>query len=191
MIFLKLFWTFLKIGIFTFGGGYSMVALIQNEVVEKQGWMTAQEFTDILAISQMTPGPIGINTATYAGYTAVVNSGLPIWEGILGSLIASFAVIILPIIAMWIVYSYLSRHRDNPVVDTMFRILRLTVVGLIAAAALLLLTKESFGLPGLSKQFIVSIILFVAVFYFSYWRRTNPILLILASGLVGLVVYSF
>lgn len=191
MIFLKLFWTFLKIGIFTFGGGYSMVALIQNEVVEKQGWMTAQEFTDILAISQMTPGPIGINTATYAGYTAVVNSGHPIWEGILGSLIASFAVIILPIIAMWIVYSYLSRHRDNPVVDTMFRILRLTVVGLIAAAALLLLTKESFGIPGLNKQFIVSIILFVAVFYFSYWRRTNPILLILASGLVGLVVYSF
>lgn len=191
MIFLKLFWTFLKIGIFTFGGGYSMVALIQNEVVEKQGWMTAQEFTDILAISQMTPGPMGINTATYAGYTAVVNSGLPIWEGILGSLIASFAVIILPIIAMWIVYSYLSRHRDNPVVDTMFRILRLTVVGLIAAAALLLLTKESFGLPGLNKQFIVSIILFAAVFYFSYWRRTNPILLILASGLVGLVVYSF
>lgn len=191
MIFLKLFWTFLKIGIFTFGGGYSMVALIQNEVVEKQGWMTAQEFTDILAISQMTPGPMGINTATYAGYTAVVNSGLPIWEGILGSLIASFAVIILPIIAMWIVYSYLSRHRDNPVVDTIFRILRLTVVGLIAAAALLLLTKESFGLPGLNKQFIVSIILFVAVFYFSYWRRTNPILLILASGLVGLAVYSF
>lgn len=191
MIFLKLFWTFLKIGIFTFGGGYSMVALIQNEVVEKQGWMTAQEFTDILAISQMTPGPMGINTATYAGYTAVVNSGLPIWEGILGSLIASFAVIILPIIAMWIVYSYLSRHRDNPVVDTMFRILRLTVVGLIAAAALLLLTKESFGLPGLNKQFIVSIILFVAVFYFSYWRRTNPILLILVSGLIGLVVYSF
>jgi chromate transporter len=191
MILLKLFWTFLKIGIFTFGGGYSMVALIQNEVVEKQGWLTAQEYTDILAISQMTPGPVGINTATYAGYTAVVNSGLPVWEGILGSLLASFAVILLPIIAMWVVYSYLSRHRENPVVDTMFRILRLTVVGLIAAAALLLLTKESFGIPGLNKQFIVSIMLFAAVFYFSYWKRTNPILLILASGLVGLVVYSF
>ena len=191
MILLKLFWTFLKIGIFTFGGGYSMVALIQNEVVEKQGWLTAQEYTDILAISQMTPGPVGINTATYAGYTAVVNSGLPVWEGILGSLLASFAVILLPIIAMWVVYSYLSRHRENPVVDTMFRILRLTVVGLIAAAALLLLTKESFGIPGLNKQFIVSIMLFAAVFYFSYWKRTNPILLILASGLIGLVVYSF
>ena len=82
MIFLKLFWMFLKIGIFTFGGGYSMIALIQNEVVEKQGWMTAQEFTDILAISQMTPGPVGINTATYAGYTAVVNMGLAGGAGI-------------------------------------------------------------------------------------------------------------
>lgn len=187
---LKLFWTFLKIGIFTFGGGYSMVALIQNEVVEKNGWMTAREFTDILAISQMTPGPVGINTATYAGYTAVVGSGLPVWQGIVGSLLASFAVILLPVVAMLLVHTYLSRHRDNPVVDTVFRVLRITVVGLIAAAALLLLTSDSFGIPGLNRQFVVSILLFVGVFYFSYFKRTNPIYLILASGLVGLAVYS-
>lgn len=187
---LKLFWTFLKIGIFTFGGGYSMVALIQNEVVEKNGWMTAREFTDILAISQMTPGPVGINTATYAGYSAVVGSGLPVWQGIVGSLLASFAVILLPVVAMLLVHTYLSRHRDNPVVDTVFRVLRITVVGLIAAAALLLLTSDSFGVPGLNRQFVVSILLFVGVFYFSYFKRTNPIYLILASGLVGLVVYS-
>ena len=130
MIFLKLFWMFLKIGIFTFGGGYSMIALIQNEVVEKQGWMTAQEFTDILAISQMTPGPVGINTATYAGYTAVVNMGLPVWQGVLGSLLASLAVILLPIAAMLLVHSYLSRHRDNPLIAQVLRTLRLTVVGL-------------------------------------------------------------
>lgn len=191
MILLKLFWTFLKIGIFTFGGGYSMVALIQSEVVEKQGWLTAQEYTDILAISQMTPGPVGINTATYAGYSAVINSGLPVWEGFLGSLIASFAVILLPVIVMWVVYSYLSHHRENPVIDTMFKVLRLTVVGLIAAAALLLLTEESFGVPGLNKQFIVSVLLFVGVFYFSYWKRTSPILLIVVTGALGLMVYSF
>lgn len=190
MIFLKLFWMFLKIGIFTFGGGYSMVALIQNEVVEKEGWMTAQEFTDILAISQMTPGPVGINTATYAGYTAVVNMGLPVWQGVLGSLLASFAVILLPVVAMMIVYGYLSRRKGNPLVDKMFQVLRLTVVGLIAAAALLLLTRESFGIPGLNLQFITSILIFAAVFYFSLRHRTNPIILILASGLVGLVVYS-
>ena len=190
MIFLKLFWTFLKIGIFTFGGGYSMIALIQNEVVEKQAWMTAQEFTDILAISQMTPGPVGINTATYAGYTAIVNSGLPVWQGVVGSLLASFAVILLPVVAMMIVYGYLSRRRDNPLVEKMFQVLRLTVVGLIAAAALLLLTRESFGIPGLNLQFVTSILIFAAVFYFSLRHRTNPIILILASGIVGLVVYS-
>lgn len=190
MILIKLFFTFLKIGIFTFGGGYSMIALIQNEVVEKQGWMSSQEFTDILAISQMTPGPVGINTATYAGYTAVVNSGLPMWEGIIGSLLASFAVILLPVIAMFLVFSYLSHHKDNPTIETMFRILRLTVVGLIAAAALLLLTPDSFGTLGLNKQFIVSVLLFSLVFYFSWRHRTNPIILIAASGLIGLVVYS-
>jgi len=189
MILLKLFFTFLKIGIFTFGGGYSMIALIQNEVVEKQGWMSAQEFTDILAISQMTPGPVGINTATYAGYTAVVNSGLPVWEGVVGSLLASLAVILLPVAAMLLVLRYLSHHKDNPLVEKVFQVLRLTVVGLIAAAALLLLTPESFGAPGLNKQFLVSVALFVAVFYLSWRHRTSPIYLILGSAVVGLLVF--
>lgn len=190
MIFIQLFLTFLKIGIFTFGGGYSMIALIQNEVVFKHSWMTATEFTDILAISQMTPGPVGINTATYAGYTAVVGLGLPTWQGVLGALLASLAVILLPVCAMLAVSLYLAHHRSNPIVDTVFRILRLTVVGLIAAAALVLLTPQSFGQPGLNLQFIVSVVLFLSVFYCSLRYRTNPILLILASGIVGLVVYS-
>ena len=95
MVFAELFFTFLKIGLFTFGGGYSMVALIEDEVVSRHSWMTAQEFTDILAVSQMTPGPIGINTATYAGYTAVVGQGLPQWQGVIGALIASLAVVLL------------------------------------------------------------------------------------------------
>ncbi len=191
MILLRLFWIFLKIGIFTFGGGYSMIALIQNEVVEKQGWMTAQEFTDILAISQMTPGPVGINTATYAGYTAVVNAGLPAWQGVAGSLIASFAVILLPVIAMTLVYNYLSKHRDNPVINSMFRVLRITVVGLIAAAALLLLGEESFGVLGFNKQFVISVLLFVGAFYLSWRHKTSPIILILACGFVGWIAYSF
>lgn len=189
MLLLRLFLTFLKIGIFTFGGGYSMIALIQNEVVLKNNWISSQEFTDILAISQMTPGPIGINTATYVGYSAVVNSGLPVWQGFIGSLLASLAVIILPVIAMLIVLRFLSHHRNNPVIDTVFKVLRLTVVGLIAAAALLLLTKDSFGTPGLNLQFILSVIIFAIVFYLSYRHRTNPILLIVVSGIVGFLVY--
>ena len=190
MILLNLFFTFLKIGIFTFGGGYSMIALIQNEVVEKHAWLTSQEFTDILAVSQMTPGPVGINTATYTGYTAVVNSGLPVWMGVIGSLVASMAAILLPIVAMLIVNRFLMKHKDNKVVECMFGVLRVTVVGLIAAAALLLLSKESFGIPGLNRQFVVSLLLFVMVFWLSWRRRANPILLILAAGIVGLIVYS-
>ena len=73
MIILKLFLVFLKIGIFAFGGGYGALSLIQHEVVEKNNWMSPSEFTDIVAISQMTPGPVGINCATYTGYTATLN----------------------------------------------------------------------------------------------------------------------
>src|SRR5574344_178280 len=109
MIFWELFYTFCKIGIFNFGGGYAMIALIQNEVVEKQAWLSAQEFTDIVAISQMTPGPIGINVATYTGYTAVINAGFATWLGVLGAFLASFAVILLPFILMIIISHYLLR----------------------------------------------------------------------------------
>ncbi|MBO6079149.1 MAG: chromate transporter, partial [Bacteroidaceae bacterium] len=76
VIWMKLFWTFFKIGLFGFGGGYGMLSLIQNEVVEKHKWISNSEFTDIVAVSQMTPGPIGINSATYVGFKAIENAGM-------------------------------------------------------------------------------------------------------------------
>ena len=115
MIFWKLFYTFCKIGIFNFGGGYAMIALIQNEVVEKQGWMTMAEFTDIVATSQITPGPIGINVATYAGYTAVVNAGYDPFWGVAGAFLASFSVILLPFILILLISKYLLDHRFDVV----------------------------------------------------------------------------
>ncbi|MBO7648970.1 MAG: chromate transporter, partial [Bacteroidales bacterium] len=142
MILWRLFYTFLKIGIFTFGGGYAMIALIQNEVVEKNGWMTVQEFTDIVATSQITPGPVGINTATYAGYTAVVNAGYSSSLGVVGAFLASFAVVLLPFILTLIVSRLLLKHKDHPLVAATLSVLLLAIVGLIAAAALLLLTPE-------------------------------------------------
>lgn len=190
MILWKLFYTFLKIGIFTFGGGYAMIALIQNEVVEKNGWMTAQEFTDIVATSQLTPGPVGINTATYTGYTAVVNAGYSSSLGIAGAFLASFAVILLPFIMTLIVSRLLLKHKDHPLVAATLSVLRLAIVGLIAAAALLLLTPENFGTPGTNMlQFIVSSILFVSVFIASYKFKASPILIILICGIIGCVVY--
>ena len=190
MIILRLFLIFCKIGIFTFGGGYSMVALIQNEVVEKYHWLTAEEFTDLLAVSQMTPGPVGINTATYTGYTVVLNNGGEPWMGIVGSLVASFAVILLPFIAMLLLCRFLAKHRDNPIIDIIFRVLRLAVVGLIAAAAILLASVENFGSWDIShKQVIISVALFVAVFVASFKFKKSPIMLLLASGAVGFLAY--
>ena len=190
MIFWQLFYTFLIIGAFTFGGGYSMIALIQGEVVNHWGWMTAQEFTDLLAVSQMTPGPVGINTATYAGYTAVINAGYPAWAAVGGSLLASFAVIVIPVALVLLVSGWLLRHTDDPRVASVMRVVRLSVVGLIAAAALGLVGTESFGGVGLNKQFITSVLIFAAVFVLSWRYKKSPILLIVASGLVGLIVYS-
>lgn len=190
MIFFQLFYTFLLIGAFTFGGGYSMIALIQNEVVVRHGWMTSAEFTDLLAVSQMTPGPVGINTATYAGYTAVINAGYPAWAAVCGSLLASFAVIVIPVALVLLISGWLLRHTDDHRVASVMRVVRLAVVGLIASAALGLVGTESFGSVGLNKQFIVSVLIFAAVFILSWRYKKSPILLIVASGLVGLIVYS-
>lgn len=190
MIFWKLFYTFCKIGIFNFGGGYAMIALIQNEVVTQQGWISTQEFTDIVAISQMTPGPIGINVATYAGYTAVVNAGYDTWLGILGSVVASFAVVLLPFLLMLLVTRYLLKHKDNKDVNNVFAALRITVIGLIAAAALLLTSSDNFGSYSQNPvQFFLSIAIFASVFWATSRRKANPILLILLCGFIGFVVY--
>ena len=188
MIFLRLFLIFLKIGIFSFGGGLATIALIQNEVVEKQGWLSAQEVTDIVATSQITPGPVGINTATYTGYTAIVNAGYSEGLGIVGALLASFAVILIPVILMLIVSRLLLKHKDNRVVTDVMSLLRLAIVGLIAAAALLLATPETFG--NASPQLWISIAIFAIVFLASLKFKASPILLILLSGVVGFLVYG-
>lgn len=190
MIFWKLFYTFCKIGIFNFGGGYAMIALIQNEVVEKQGWMTMAEFTDIVATSQVTPGPIGINVATYAGYTSVVNAGYDPFWGVAGAFLASFSVILLPFVLMLIVSRFLLKYKDHPIMKTVMSVLKLTVIGLIAAAAVLLVSPETFGTYSESPlQLYLSIGLFAAAFFASLKWKTSPILLIVLAGVVGFVVY--
>ena len=191
MIFWKLFYTFCKIGIFNFGGGYAMIALIQNEVVEKQGWMTSAEFTDIVATSQITPGPIGINVATYSGYTSVVNAGYDPFWGVVGAFLASFSVILLPFILMLLISSFILKHKEHYVVKSIMSVLKLTVIGLIAASAMLLVSPETFGSYADSPlQFFLSIGLFAAAFFASLKWKTSPILLIVLAGIIGVIVYS-
>ena len=191
MLFLELFYTFLKIGLFSFGGGYGMLSVIQGEVVTRHAWLTASEFTDIVAVSQMTPGPIGINSATYVGYTAVLNSGAAEWLAAMGSLVASFAVMLPSIVLMLLVSRFFMKYSRHRRVEDVFKVLRPTVVGLIASAALLLMTKENFGSPVESPlQFGVSVALFVVAFVAMKFFKISPILILILAGIFGGVFYG-
>lgn len=187
MIFIQLFYTFFKIGLFGFGGGYAMLSLIQGEVVTKYGWLSSSEFTDIVAISQMTPGPIGINSATYVGYTAVVNAGYGHLVGILGSVTATVSVVLPSFILMILISKFFIKHQKHPAVASVFSGLRPGVVGLLAAAALVLMNGENFGQD--TYQIVISCILFLSVFIASYKYKVHPILLIVLSGIVGFICY--
>lgn len=191
MIFLELFYTFLKIGLFSFGGGYGMLSVIQGEVVSRHGWLSASEFTDIVAISQMTPGPIGINSATYVGYTAVINATGSEALAVAGSLVASFAVMLPSIVLMLVVCRYLLKYSKHPNVEAVFKGLRPAVVGLVASAALLLMTEDNFGSPiGTPLQFWVSVALFVAAFVAMKFFKVSPILILVLAGIFGGVFYG-
>ncbi len=187
MIFLQLFYTFFKIGLFGFGGGYAMLSMIQGEVVTRYEWLSSSEFTDIVAISQMTPGPIGINSATYVGYTAIVNAGYSHGIGIVGSVIATFSVVLPSFILMILISRFFIRYQKHKSVSYIFSGLRPGIVGLLAAAALILINKENFGNDYLSV--ITSTIIFISVFIASYKYRLNPILLIILCGIAGGLIY--
>ena len=190
MIFLQLFITFVEIGLFGFGGGYGMLSLIQGEVVTKHAWLTAAEFTDIVAVSQVTPGPIGINSATYVGYAAVTHAGYSASWGMLGSCLATVAVVLPSFLLMLLVVKFFQKYRDNAIVESMFASLRPTVVGLIAAAAILLMTRENFSTPSESSwQFYISLFLFISTFIGTQYFKINPIRMILLCGLAGLLLY--
>lgn len=190
LLYLKIFWTFFKIGLFGFGGGYAMLSMIQAEVVSNHGWMTNGEFTDIVAISQSTPGPIGINSATYVGYTSVVNAGYSSLWGALGSLIATFAVVLPSLILMLAISRFFMKYKNHPAVEHTFMGLRPAVVGLLAAAALLLMNAENFSAPGENPwQFFISVGLFLFAFIGQMVYKMNPVLLLVLCGISGLLLF--
>ncbi len=188
MILWQLFLSYLKIGFFGFGGGYAMLSLIQNEVVVQHAWMTNAEFADIVAVSQITPGPIAINSATYVGYTVGMQLGHPVY-GMLGSVIATLAVCLPSLTLMILVARFFMRLKNNRLVEGAMRGMRPVVIGMIAAAALLLIFPRS-DAPG-DRNFIDgwSWMLFGAVLVGS-WRKVNPILLIGLSAAAGIVIYG-
>ena len=151
-----------------------MLPLIQNEVVNRYGWLSLQEFTDIIAISQMVPGAIGINSATFIGYT-VTNS---IW----GAVIATFAVCLPSFILVLLIVRAYKKFRFNKYVIDAFKGLRPATVGLIAAAALLLMNNENF----IDYK---SVIIFVVAFVATMFLKLHPILMIFLAAITGLIIY--
>lgn len=187
MLYLSLFISFFKIGLFGFGGGLAILSLIEMEV-EEHGWMTQQEFVDIVAVSQVTPGPIGINCATYVGYTTA---------GFWGSVLATFAIVLPSLIIMLSIckaYFWLNkRFHGNPYFEQTLRMMRFTVIGLIASAALILIKPTNFIDS-------ISWIIFAAVAFFTILPQlvknkvteiiSHPILLIVLSGIAGYCIYG-
>ena len=179
MIYLQLLWVFIKIGVLGFGGGYAMLSLIQHEVVEHYAWMTTTEFADMVAISQMTPGPISINLATYVGYTT---------GGISGSLLASFALCLPSMIMVYLIIRMFLNKKNSTLMDNTLKGLKPAIAGLIFAAGLSMMNAQNFVEIGRGQN-NVSIIICVLAFVASYFFKANPILLIVLSGVVGFFVY--
>ncbi len=175
MILIQLFYVFFKIGLFSFGGGYAVLALIQKDVIETYKWVSLSEFTEIVALSQITPGPISINLATHVGYKV---------GGTLGSTIATIGVVVPSFLIIMIIIIFLKKFSDLLVVKRALQALKIVVVGLILGAALSLFVKENF-------IDIKSYIILTGVFIAGWYYNVGSLLLIILSGVSGIILYYF
>ena len=196
MLFLQLFTTFFVIGIFTFGGGYAMLSLIQTQVVVTHGWLSESTFTNIIAISQMTPGPIGVNCATYAGYEVLQHAGAGWLVSVLGSFTATFALILPSFLIVLTMVKFYEKVMGNRIFEGVMSWLRPAVVGLIGAAAVMLIVNVSWSglypqLSLLKENFIdwKSWVLFGCAMVASLGFKVSPIIIIVAGGVMGLLLY--
>ena len=173
MILLKLFWVFFKIGIFTFGGGYAMIPLLEKEVVEINHWLSAKELTEIISVDAVTPGPIAVNLATFVGYKV---------NGVIGAIIATIGVILPSLIIVLAIASLFYAFKNNEKVQAVLKGLKPAVIALIAAALFSLIQKKTIIDY---KSIIILIIVFFGVAIF----KIHPIPLVLLAGLAGFLLY--
>lgn len=166
-----LFKTFFLIGTFSFGGGYAMLPVIQEEIVFKHAWLTVEQFTDILAVAEITPGPIAINTATYVGYKIA---------GITGSILATLGVVLPSFILISTLARIILKNKNSPFFKGAFWGLRPVVVGIIIGAAILLGKDTITDLYDLMRTLLALILI--------YYTELHPILIILGFGLLGIII---
>jgi len=172
MIYLILFWAFFKVGAFSFGGGYAMIPLIEKEIIDIHHWLPVQEFLDVIAISQMTPGPIAINSATFVGYKV---------GGFWGSVMATLGVTAPSFLIILILALLIYRYRNLPMLDSFFKGVRPAVIALIVQAAYSVGRSSFSG----AKDFVVAAVVFVGL----YLLKINPLIIIALSAVIGIVIY--
>lgn len=169
---IEIFLTFLKIGAFTFGGGYAMIPFIQKEIIDVHGWLTAEQFIDILAIAEMTPGPISVNSSTFVGYKIA---------GFWGSLFGTIGVILVCTILSTIAAKYFFKFKDNNFLKALFKGIRPAVIVLIGSSV--------FSVGKVALLDIKSIIICIGIFLGLYKFKLNPILAVLISGVLGVILF--
>lgn len=174
MIYLQLFISFLQIGLFSIGGGYAAMPLIQNQVVELHPWLTLQEFTDLITIAEMTPGPIAVNSSTFVGYNLA---------GILGGIVCSASTLAIPFALALIVAIYFSKFKDNIYLKNALSGIRPAVIGLIAASCL--------SVGKISFSGWESVIFFLVALVMVWKAKINPILALITCGVLGAVLYGW
>ncbi|SFA85389.1 chromate transporter [Clostridium frigidicarnis] len=174
MLLLQIFFTFLKIGMFSFGGGYAMLPMIEKEIVNNHQWISYSDFIDIIGISQMTPGPIAINSATFVGFKVA---------GILGSVVATLGVVTFSFVIVSIATHYIIKFKDSVTLKSMLKGMKPALIGLIICA-FLSLAKESF-------VNLKSILIGIVIAFISFKSKIHPIIVIVIAALMGLLLFSF
>ncbi len=201
MIYLTLFWEYFKIGLFTIGGGYAMLPLV-TQIVTKHGWMTEQQLIEFIGVAESTPGPFAINLATFVGNTVGLSTSLGVFGGILGSLVATVAVVLPSLIIIMIVTGLFGKFQSNKYVKGALKGIRPVVVGLILSAVFTVAAKvvlpdfsfKNIFAGGVSRFNWISLIIMAAFFPLAQikikGKKIHPILLILLSAAVGIVIFG-
>ncbi len=186
MLYLQLFWSFIQIGLFSIGGGYAAMPLIQSQVVTLHGWLSMEQFTDLITIAEMTPGPIAVNSATFVG---IHIAGIP------GALIATFGCVLPSIIIVLTLAYFYYKYQNLTIVQGILGGLRPAVVALIASAGISILITAIWNGKGITSHLadvnVVAVVLFALAFFVLRKWKPNPILVMLGCGVVGMVVYLF
>lgn len=168
---IDIFMSFAKVGLFTFGGGYAALRLIQSEIIISKAWLTMEEFLDVVAIAEVTPGPIALNASTFIGYKL---SGIP------GAIVGTVGVIFFPVLIMLVLTYFVNKLKDNKKMKAIKTMLRAVVIGLIASAA------YTMGAAALGST--LSLVIFAAALAAVILLKADPILLLLVTAVAGAII---